>query len=119
MKVGHCESRTCRCAATKSTSPTWETLGCPADIIRFQADQFCQDITNIEACDWDNGDCCRRYVFHACLVCRCHEDNQVHLWLEADWVGVVHYENNFKDELNWATKYRRFVQDRFPPPEED
>ncbi len=38
----------------------------------------CNDISNTEACLWDNGDCCTRIISESCLVCICHLDGLHH-----------------------------------------
>jgi len=32
----------------------------------------CNDITNVEECNWDMGDCCGRIRSHDCMLCKCH-----------------------------------------------
>ena len=32
----------------------------------------CNDITNVEECNWDMGDCCGRIRSNDCMICKCH-----------------------------------------------
>ena len=38
----------------------------------YVGDDYCDDITNTEACGWDGGDCCGDYVnYDYCELCEC------------------------------------------------
>lgn len=89
VDTGHCLDRGCKCLKTKKPAPHWNTLGCPEKYVKRVGDGYCQDITNTEACLWDYGDCCKRWIMFACYVCRCHEDNEVHLWFHYDMYKAV------------------------------
>lgn len=40
---------------------------------------MCNDITNVEECNYDNGECCVELVRRSCFVCICQEDGVRHV----------------------------------------
>ena len=43
--------------------------GCPPNYV---GDNYCDDLTNNEQCEWDGGDCCGSNVNTlACEICEC------------------------------------------------
>ena len=48
--------------------------------IWFFGDFVCDDVLNIEECDYDGGDCCRdiETITEACTICKCHfEESEI------------------------------------------
>ena len=57
----------CQCFEGNMTSE------CSTDLFTLATDGMCQDQSNIEACDWDGGDCCNPDVgVYLCTDCQCH-----------------------------------------------
>lgn len=49
--------------------------GC-GELKMFKSNGICEDFVNTRQCHWDNGDCCRPYVYaptDMCTDCLCHE----------------------------------------------
>ena len=44
--------------------------GCPLPHLAYNG--VCNDITNVEECNWDMGDCCGRIIMNDCMICKCH-----------------------------------------------
>ena len=44
--------------------------GCP--LPHLAINNVCNDITNVEECNWDMGDCCGNHRTNDCMVCKCH-----------------------------------------------
>ena len=41
-------------------------------MIHLAINNRCNDITNVEECHWDMGNCCGRIKLHDCMICKCH-----------------------------------------------
>ena len=54
---------------------------CPTDLYYLVNDGVCQDISNIEECAWDGGDCCQLLPISLlnCYDCECHLDPDLNL----------------------------------------
>ena len=62
---------------TVSTETTTETL-CLESL--WKNDGFCDDLTNVQDCDYDGGDCCLvPSLGHYCDNCTCHETLESHV----------------------------------------
>ena len=51
-----------------------ETLDCPAEVVFWVGDGYCDDETNIIDCGYDGGDCCLDSIMtDYCTQCQCYE----------------------------------------------
>ena len=63
----------CQCYQGNMTSE------CSTDLFTMVNDGMCQDQSNIEACDWDGGDCCDTEASaYLCHECQCHSGPSLH-----------------------------------------
>ena len=84
MNTDYCN--TCECfdftdgdSTSSSVSPistitqsTPSTMSCDSDYAHYISDNYCDDESNNEVCDWDGGDCCGDNVYtDYCDDCEC------------------------------------------------
>jgi len=60
----------CVCHEDNTIHPGLEERGCP--LPHLARNNVCNDITNVEECNWDAGDCCGRLRMNDCMICKCH-----------------------------------------------
>ena len=65
-------------AETTSSTDTTTVFSCVEPL--WKNDGFCDDLTNVQDCDYDGGDCCLiPSLGHYCDNCTCHETQESHV----------------------------------------
>ena len=72
--------------------------GCP--LPHLAINNVCNDITNVEECNWDMGNCCGRLRSNDCMICKCHLPlSQALNGTTYQWSAIRHYQEFNKHNI--------------------